>query len=382
VQARRTAGRTWRKASVFAVAFALASCGTTERRHPSSPPRLRPSDAPAPADVTVVILTIDGARSREVFQGTDPALARAQRLRAGRVLDARALVPNISSLAANPGAALGVPRFSREMRASGPNFVSLPGYAELLTGRGPSFCRDNGCRGPSEPTLLDELTARYGCSPQASAVVTSWPDIGRIASQHAECITMSSGRHGGSHLERFRQNAPAADRFDAEARADPFPGHGDFRPDHLTASQALAYLEREEPRFLFVGTAIAYLYAHRNDYDGYLGALSEADRWVGAFTEALSRMAARGRKTALFVTADHGRAASFVEHGADYPESAAVWLVATGSEIDPHAAPIGVRPRRLADVTPTVRRMLDLPPDHSQRAGAPLFELLRDRLED
>jgi hypothetical protein len=212
--------------------------------------------------------------------------------------------------------------------------------------------------------------------------VTSWPDIGRIAAQRAECASISSGRHGGHHLQYFRPDRAARARFDADARADPFPGHGDFRPDHLTASQALRFLERQAPRFLFVGLGETDEYGHRADYRGYLDALNEADRWVGAFAQALSRMALRGRRTALFVTTDHGRADSFVDHGSAHPESARVWLVAAGTEITRRTWRSGARPRRLADVIPTARYLLGLAPDRSERAGTPLSELLTAGLQD
>jgi len=289
-------------------------------------------------------------------------------------------VPSLSALAVASGAAFGAPELGSEIRASGPNFVSLPGYTELFTGRGPSSCADNACGAVSEPTLIDELSARYGCLPEGAAVVTSWPDIGRVVAQRPDCTTMSSGRHGGFHLERFRPSAADAARFEADGRADPFPGHGDFRPDHLTGAQALAYLERYEPRFMFLGLGETDEYAHRGDYRGYLSALTEADRWVGAIARSLERLSERGRRTALFVTADHGRARSFKDHGAGYPESAEIWLIATGTEITARGTTTEARSRRLADVTPTARRLLGLAPDHSERAGTALAEILGERL--
>ncbi len=365
---------------MFGAVFALSSCG------PAEPPRAAPQrgslvdHATASTGTTVVVVTLDGARWEEVFRGVDPELARAYGLGESELLDARALVPHLSGLVSGYGAALGAPELGAQMRASGPNFISLPGYAELLTGRGPSFCHDNSCALVTEPTVLDELTARYGCVPEDAVVITSWPDIGRVAAQRSECTTMSSGRHGGFHLERFRPTKAAARRFAADSRADPFPGNGDFRTDHLTAAQALAVLERHPPRFMFLALGETDEYGHLGDYRGYLDALNEADRWVGAIAQALSRLALRGRHTALFVTADHGRAKSFVNHGAAHPESAHIWLVAAGTEIVPRAWASGGRTRRLADVIPTARRLLGLPADRSERAGTPLAEILGEPL--
>ena len=376
MQARAVARRERRNAVVFGAVFALASCGPAAPLRSAAVSEPLPALAPEPIGTTVVLVTIDGARREEVFRGVDGVLGRGHGLRESELLDARALVPSLHALTVAYGAAFGAPELGGEIRASGPNFVSLPGYTELLTGRWPSSCADNACGAVREPTLIDDLAARFGCSPGAAAVLTSWPDIGRVAAQRPDCTTMSSGRHGGFHLERLRPLPADAARFEADGRADPFPGHGDFRPDHLTGAQALAYLERYEPRFLFLGLGETDEYAHRGDYRGYLSALSEADRWVGAIARALDRLAERGRRTALFVTADHGRAKSFADHGAAYPESAEIWLIAAGTAITARGVPSREGPRRLADVTPTARRLLGLEPDHSARAGTALAEII------
>ena len=382
MQAKPKARRARRNALVFGAVFAMASCGPVPATRAPAPVAAPPAEPSEPGGTTVVVVTVDGVRWEEVFRGVDPALGAAYGLREHELIDARSLVPNLAGLISGYGAAFGAPEVGTEMRASGPNFVSLPGYTELFTGRGPSTCRDNACGATTEPTVIDDLTARFGCSPEGAAVITSWPDIGRVAAMRPDCSTMSSGRHGGFHLERFRATSAAAARFDADARADPYPGQGDFRPDHLTGAQAVAYLERYEPRFMFVGLGETDEYGHRADYRGYLGALTEADRWVGAIAQSLSRLAMRGRRTALFVTADHGRAKSFVNHGAAYPESARVWLVAAGTEIAPRGFPAPTRPRRLADVIPTARHLLGLSPDHSARAGQALSELFSPGLQD
>jgi arylsulfatase A-like enzyme len=86
-------------------------------------------------------------------------------------------------------------------------------------------------------------------------------------------------------------------------------------------------------------------------------------------------MGARGERTVVMLTSDHGRSRDFKNHGGGYPESARVWLVAAGAGITargPIDAPV---PRYLADIAPTMRKLLGLPRDEGPRAGAPLLEL-------
>jgi len=118
-------------------------------------------------------------------------------------------------------------------------------------------------------------------------------------------------------------------------------------------------------------------WAHRDRRDHYRRALAAADA-------TLARLVGRvGLEDALFVvTADHGRAANFRDHG-DAPESSAVWLVAAGAHIPRLGFLRTNEPHRLADIAPTLRALLHLRPDDSARAGHEIAELLlsadRDR---
>ena len=280
----------------------------------------------------VVLITIDGARWQEIFDGTDPALSHAPRR------SARDLVPRLDRIVRERGAAIGGPGRG-VIRATGPNFVSLPGYTELLTGRAPIGCQDNTCPLIQIPTVLDDAHAA-GAS---VAVFGSWEMLDRAVSSRPGSFPVSVGRGG-------------------DARIDPAPGVGDFRPDRLTAELALHHLETERPDVLYVGLGEPDEYGHHDDYAGYLRALAFADAFVGRVEDALGRMGKRGASTHVFVTADHGRAREFKGHGGWAPESARVWLVAAGPSIAARGRVVSPSERHLADVTPTMRTVLGLTP--------------------
>jgi arylsulfatase A-like enzyme len=90
--------------------------------------------------------------------------------------------------------------------------------------------------------------------------------------------------------------------------------------------------------------------------------------------QVLDRMGERGARTHIVVTADHGRASDFRSHGQG-PEAARVWMVASGPRFTARGHVVSPHPRRLADITPTLRVVMGLPPDNSERSGAPLDEL-------
>jgi arylsulfatase A-like enzyme len=79
--------------------------------------------------------------------------------------------------------------------------------------------------------------------------------------------------------------------------------------------------------------------------------------------------------TTLFVTADHGRARNFRDHGGFAPESGRVWLVAAGPAIAARGHVASPHERRLADIAPTLRAIAGLPADEAKNAGDVLTEL-------
>jgi hypothetical protein len=364
------------RGAVFAVsAFFATSCLTAPPPRATAEPtasRARPAAIPP---VSVVLLAIDGVRWQEVFAGVDPELADAHLLKETERLGPEALTPNLHALEEDGGVLFGAPDSPGAIYASGPELVSLPGYAEMLTGRRASGCRDNGCGAATKATLADEVRSSPGARSTDVAVVTSWPDIGRIAAWRPDRIAMSTGRSGGPTRELFRADPVARALVDEAAATPPAPGVGDFRPDRYTARIATRYLEHVGPRFLFVSLGEPDEYAHKGDYRGYLRALRHADLVVGEMARLLDERARAGARTVLFVTADHGRARDFTNHGLAHPESARVFLLAWGSGVSRNR--FGAHgDRHLADIAPTLRLLFGLAADGDPSAGQPLAGLL------
>lgn len=309
------------------------------------PARIR-NDATGPSPV--VLVTIDGARWQEIFDGVD----------AGRIApprptrSARELMPALHGLVRDRGAIVGADARAA-IRATGPNFVSLPGYTEILSGRAPLGCRDNDCPQARVPTFLDDA-ASVGLRVAAFA---SWERLGRAVTARPGSFLVSAGREMGDTTH-------------------PWPGSGDYRPDVRTAALALDYLEREQPDVLFLALGDSDEHAHHGDYDGYLRALEQADGVIRRLLAVLDAMGERGRATHVFVTADHGRARDFRSHGGFAPESSRVWLVAAGPRIRPRGVSRSPRERHLADVAPTVEAVLGVERARRDGDGDVLSELL------
>jgi hypothetical protein len=349
------------------VAWAGVTWGAA--RHPPTAPRdarsfepsLLPLERSAEERSTsaVVLVVLDGVRAQEVFGGADRELARGRGLNPLAWANPRDLTPNLQRWLDADAVAIGVPGHGAEMVASGPRFISLPGYLEIFAGKPDPACEGNDCVRPPAHTIADDVRDSSGADDVA--VITSWPNIARAASADPSAYVMSAGRKLLSRADVLRADPAMPPLLERGAHVKAWPGEGEYRPDAFTAKVALRYLETQRPRFLFVGLGDADEYAHRGDYHGYLEAVHASDAFLGDLQATLARMGARGRHTTVLVTADHGRAYSFVDHGARYPESARVWLVAGGGDVRGHGVVASERRHTLSDIAPTVRTLLGIP---------------------
>ena len=339
-------------AALFGLALCFSSCGGT-------PPPSRPDVAPVPplrtvgdaAIDNVVLVTLDGVRWQEIFTGADPALAGAAGLPAGAPRTARDLTPNLHRLFFDGGTVLGDPRLGQPFLASGPRFVSLPAYVEIMTGA-VSGCCDNDCQ-PAVPwTIAAEIARRT--PEQGAAVFSSWGTIARTVSA-GESVFLAAGR-------RPDEQAPA------------YPGHGDYRPDRRTAALALEHLRERHPSLLWVALGDTDEWAHRRDYRGYIESLRFADAFVGELCAQLDEMGDYGARTAVVVTTDHGRDRNFTDHGG--PDSAAVWLMARGKALSAKGARGLSSPRHLRDIAPTIAALRGWETRQCDGCGHVIDELL------
>ena len=341
------------------VTGSIALCGLVQLSpNLPNPPPTSAIAAVAPIAKTpdpVVFVVVDGVRWQEIFRGTDPALSPPTIPKQ----TAEQLTPKLHAIMRDRGAAIGAPGRSR-IAASGPRFVSLPSYREIFSGESSLDCLDNACPPIERTTIVDDVRSKG----RSAAVFSSWPTISHAAAKNAQGALVSTGLQ------------PSDDGLES------WPGEPGFRPDRYTATVALAHLEKARPDFMFLGLGEPDEYAHQGNYAAYVSSLQAMDRTIGELEQTLVRMGERGARTNVFVTADHGRAKNFRDHGGAYPESAAVWLVAFGPAIQARGSLVTTTPHRLADLAPTARLLLEVPRTSPEPmgAGAPLRELFGDEI--
>src|SRR5450755_4337419 len=150
-------GRQLQRLALACAAFTVTSCIVAAPKEHADKVSVAVRAAEQP--VTIVIVTLDGVRWHEVFEGVDPKLAAEHNLPPSAVVSARELLPNLYAIIDSHGSALGAPGHGAPISASGPDFLSLPGYAELLSGRNVTGCANNQCAGVAAHTIIEQLSS-------------------------------------------------------------------------------------------------------------------------------------------------------------------------------------------------------------------------------
>jgi len=271
----------------------------------------------------VVLITVDGVRWQEIFGGTDPLLRR------GEKISPEDLLPNLHKYFVEGGEVFGE---RSSVFASGTNHISLPGYLEMMRGFPTEDCVTNFCEPRLETTLLDHFTR--------AAVFSSWDTVRKSTTSDPDRFVINSGRN-------YRSAAYESLRLRDDRDFDCYVGHLDYRPDEFTMVSVRDYISHEKPQFLWASFGDTDEYAHMGNYDGYITALKNVDRYVGEMIESY------GDDTIFVVTTDHGRSQDWRHHGYDL-ESSRIWLMIRGRGV-PHIGHVDLgRKSSLSDVLPTV----------------------------
>ena len=221
----------------------------------------------------VILITLDGVRWQEVFQGTDPQRD------GGHHLTPQRLLPNLYNYFVEQGVAVGR---DTPIIASGPRFVSLPGYMEITRGHPSTDCQTNSCNPVIDQSVFDLFNY--------PAVFSSWSQI--------------------------KKTVPVGDNIYSDT------GKGHYRLDRDTQLAVKTYLDRHTPDFLWVALGDTDELAHQNNYIKYITALRQADDFIGYLVN-------RFPNTTIIVATDHGRSLNFKDHDRD-TASQRVWLMMRG----------------------------------------------------
>lgn len=304
---------------------------------------MAPSSAAEPARKAenVIVVTLDGFRWQEFFQGADESFIDAK-LGGVRDLpglkkrylrdtaDARreVLMPFLWGTIARKGQVFGNPARQAAARITNGMKFSYPGYNEMFSGRADPRIDSNAKKMNANLTVLEFLAGRPGFKDRVEAVCT-WDVFPFIFRSKQNGLRVLAG------WEPMRD--PRTDREKAlNASMEWVPRiWPDNAFDVFTMGAAKNVLEGRKPRVLHIGLGETDEWGHGRRYDLYLDAANKADRFLAQTWEWLQNEPQYKDKTALLVTTDHGRGSTridWTDHGKNIGGAEHIWIAVMGPD--------------------------------------------------
>ena len=293
----------------------------------------------------IIIITTDGLRWQELFEGMDPAIAKDRKFNQGdstyifkkfwseNVNERRAkLMPFIWSEVASKGQLYGNRNYANKVNNANPHWFSYPSYSEIMTGYGDPAINSNEYEANPHVTLLEFLNQQPKLKGKVAAF-GAWEAFDRILNEKRSGIPVVSAfdKVGGNNPTENQKliNSMLADSYK--------PWHTDECFDVFTQYEAMEELRVNKPKVLYVAFGETDEWAHAGQYRSYLDAAHQVDAWIKQIWGFVQNDPKYKNKTALFFTTDHGRGdiikEEWTDHGSDIQDASEIWFAAMGPGI-------------------------------------------------
>ena len=316
-------------------------------------------------ETTLVIVTFDGVRTRELFEGAEPA-----QLGGGAAPDGT-LMPYLMEELAPTGSFIGMPGATARLRIGNPSGMSLANYQAIFSGR-LTLCTGNECEPPSGETLLGRIRRERDLPRESIAMFATWDRLCRgIGADEVADATCDPVALSERATERF---GPAAEEAWKSAGSPPLTEIA----DQLVLELGVDRLRDGPPAVLYLAFDDSDATGHRGDYPAYLDVLRRYDTYLRTLVAEIDAVEAAGTPVLLVVTTDHGRGHGddWTDHGWTVSGTEKVWLFARG----PGVARRGVIEDGTAhshlDLRPTIEYLLGLEPVRGLLRGEVIEEIL------
>jgi hypothetical protein len=334
----------------------------------------------------VILVTIDGVRTQEIFGGMDPVIANAPEADSGisepEVTRSRywrdtpqarreALMPFFWKTLVPAGILLGNQAKGSKVTVRNNQWFSYPGYSEILTGEPQPDVKSNDFVRYPHRTVLEYVHDTLGLGYGDVVQIGSWDGFKYAASQKDGVFLMNGAR------DPFppEYSTPEIDYL-VDLRKQVMMLWEESSNDVLSYRIAMAYLKKYQPRVMWLGLGQSDDWAHARRYDLVLDYLHLVDGELAELWQTLQSMDAYRGKTTLIITADHGRGrtpADWAEHDFGIQGSQDIWVAIIGPDTPATGEATNVTDVTQSDIAATLLQQLGLDwRDFNPKAGPPI----------
>ena len=321
----------------------------------------------------VILITLDGVRWQEFFNGSDPLLNKdVSQSYLGNSF------PIFWKKHAQNSTIFGHRESKSPMTVDGTP-VSLPGYKSIFLGHDHD-CNDNNCGRVLTETFPERIARELKLNKYQVAGFSSWGKI-ELALEHDPGNIFVNTNITDVDDETVDS---VIDSLNALQKLDPPKGWGGARRDIYTWAQGMYYLQKHQPRFLYIGLDDSDEYGHLNQYEKYLATLHQYDKWIDELITQLKSMGDYGINTTIIITTDHGRGKGKKWTGhADFSwnphifTGKHIWCAMLGNQVKPLGIVKKVKGKSHQSIRPTIELLFGLIPEHPEKALFEAFPYLK-----
>jgi hypothetical protein len=291
----------------------------------------------------VILITLDGARTEEMFGGLDLEIFKSVNKDAEKsktyekfwadTPEARRekMMPFFwGTLLKNSGSIAGDRTQKSEAKTTNKMLFSYPGYSEILTGQAhDDVIRSNNFGQNPYPSVLDFLQKKLKLNFNQVADFSSWERLNRIATAKPDSFLINAG------YENYQtQNKEAAALSKAQFQA--LTPWAEARHDYYTFKLALAHMKAFHPRVIHIGLGETDDWAHAKNYERVLDTFNLTDDFIRELWQFVQSDPQYRDKTTIIITTDHGRgstANNWMNHLFAIPESTYIWMAFVSPDV-------------------------------------------------
>lgn len=288
----------------------------------------------------IFIITTDGFRWQEIFNGADSVIinnpryvkdtAALKQLYWDNEINARRrlLMPFVWSTLKKNGALYGNRNYANKVSVANPYRFSYAGYNEILTGFADPAVIMNSKKNNTNDNILEFINTQPEYINKVAAFA-SWNLFEYILNKQKGSIYLNNGYQDLAH-DSLTRNEILLNALQQNSENN----LQSTRNDMLTFVAAKEYIQSQHPKAVFIGFGETDENAHSGNYDDYLQSAHLFDEYLAQLWYLVNKDPFYKNNTSFIITTDHGRgekANTWVRHGMFTAGSNNSWLMTLGA---------------------------------------------------
>ena len=294
-------------------------------------------------DQRVFLITIDGLRWQEVFNGADSLLIRDRKFsnqprelsevfwRENYYERRKVLLPFIWNTVSKIGQIHGNRTLGSKVNLTNKLVFSYPGYNEILTGRADDKNITSNSKIPNDNiTVLEDFAMKY--TKNKVAAFASWDVFDFIINEERSGVYTNCGFEPSYNLPLTNQEI-----LINELQSQTPSPWVNVRLDGFTHQFAKEFIRKNKPDLIYIAYGETDDFAHGGDYSSYLKSSLNTDNLIEDLWNYTQEDEYYKDKTTFIITTDHGRGTipldSWTGHGANISGADQTWIIAFGKGV-------------------------------------------------